>query len=1044
MKPLAPIPILLILLVGCGTIERVFEPSEPTLADLDPVELPMEDEALPEVSLQELRAIYRDLLPQQHDTKTRQSVMHRLADIEMLAAEAKLAEGDEQEALFAAAITAYEALLRENPDYEPQDSLLYQLSKAYDLNGQNDKSQAVLERLSSTSPESSHAAEANFRRAEHYFVNSNYAKAEMTYAEVIRQGDATPYYTRALYMQGWSRFKQDKFEASIEAFTASLDQILLRSAQKENLPRGERELVDDSLRVLAIVFSNLDGTDTIATAYANLGERPYQHLLYESLGQLYLSQERYRDSAETYQAFTQHHPYSGLAHLFQLRVIEAYEAGGFSDLILLAKQDYVAAFGVESDYFENSAAPARERMTERLCVFVDELASHYHALAQRERKTSPGSARVAEYYAEAAKYYRLYIDSFPEDEATPKFAFLLAESLFEAGDYSAAIVAYDVVAYEYKDEQHAADAAYTAILAYEKLAQQLTSHNAAANEQAHYDLKMRRITAEQRFFNQFPNDARAPSVMLHAANELLSLEDYQAALTAASALTESAVPLATQLRLPAWLVSAHSLFALNEFSAAESAYSSAAALLTPDDERYAQTQERLAASIYRQGERKADMGRTLAAAEQFQRVIEAAPTSLVRVNAQFDAAAAYISAGELQKANELLVDFRRRYPQHELSQGISATLLQNYEELGHWREAAQELDRLHTPNGSDDIARQALLVSAQYYEKAGDIDTATARYRSYATQWPQPVDQHLEVLQHLASVAEQTGDAEIRHHWLRETIAAHDNAGEEQTDRSRYLAASAASVLAERDYGAFLAIPLTYPIGTSLKAKKQAMERALATYSKCNHYGVQEFSTLATYRMGHIYQQLSLDLLDSERPTDLDALAQEQYDIMLEETAYPFEEKAIAIHESNAKRARDGVYGPWVKESFAALAQLLPARYHKTEMEDTQQLAAFEGEVQPSAPRKVRALNREAIDLRQQGEFKRAESAYLRAIDKVEDYPLTHRNIGILYDLYLGQPEDALLHYSRYQSLTENRDRSVAGWIADLQRQQVSLAPHTQ
>jgi cellulose synthase operon protein C len=52
---------------------------------------------------------------------------------------------------------------------------------------------------------------------------------------------------------------------------------------------------------------------------------------------------------------------------------------------------------------------------------------------------------------------------------------------------------------------------------------------------------------------------------------------------------------------------------------------------------------------------------------------------------------------------------------------------------------------------------------------------------------------------------------------------------------------------------------------------------------------------------------------------------------MLEEQAYPFEEKAIELHEVNAQRASQGIYDEWVKRSFGALKELRPVRYGKTE-----------------------------------------------------------------------------------------------------------------
>ena len=52
---------------------------------------------------------------------------------------------------------------------------------------------------------------------------------------------------------------------------------------------------------------------------------------------------------------------------------------------------------------------------------------------------------------------------------------------------------------------------------------------------------------------------------------------------------------------------------------------------------------------------------------------------------------------------------------------------------------------------------------------------------------------------------------------------------------------------------------------------------------------------------------------------------------MLEEQAFPFEEKAIEVHEVNAQRVGQGIYDLWVKNSFAELSKLRPGRYAKVE-----------------------------------------------------------------------------------------------------------------
>ena len=78
------------------------------------------------------------------------------------------------------------------------------------------------------------------------------------------------------------------------------------------------------------------------------------------------------------------------------------------------------------------------------------------------------------------------------------------------------------------------------------------------------------------------------------------------------------------------------------------------------------------------------------------------------------------------------------------------------------------------------------------------------------------------------------------------------------------------------------------------------------------------------------------------------------------------------------------------------------------------------------------ASNQLGLLLRQQGRFSEAQQAYENALQTEPEYLLAHRNIGILYDLYLQKPEKALYHYQRYQSLAGTADTEVTGWIADL------------
>lgn len=72
--------------------------------------------------------------------------------------------------------------------------------------------------------------------------------------------------------------------------------------------------------------------------------------------------------------------------------------------------------------------------------------------------------------------------------------------------------------------------------------------------------------------------------------------------------------------------------------------------------------------------------------------------------------------------------------------------------------------------------------------------------------------------------------------------------------------------------------------------------------------------------------------------------------------------------------------------------------------------------------------------LRQRGAHDAAERAYLRALEAQPDYADAHRNIGILYDVHLGDPGKARQHYQRYLDLDhEQGSLIVRVWLNALE-----------
>jgi cellulose synthase operon protein C len=820
------------------------------------------------------------------------------------------------------AIKLYDELLAKYPHYALRDQVLYQKARAYDELGQSEDAMNVMEQLVADNPHSRFTDEVQFRRAERFFIQRKYREAESAYAAIVDGGSGSEYYEPALYKLGWTLYKQQLYPEALHRYFAFLD-YKVKSGYDFDAKHTEAEQrrVEDTFQVVSLSFSNIGGPDVIGSYFASNGHRAYEDRVYRYLAEYYLVKLRYQDAATIYKSFVALYPFHQASPHFSMRVVEIYEKGGFPQLVLVAKKDFAGTYGLQGEYWHHFDVNKSPEVLSYLKSNLKDLANYYHAQYQDPKQRE----QQAENYAEATRWYREYLSSFHTDSQAPQTNYQLADLMIENHDYAAAAHEYERTAYDYPPHAKSAAAGYAAIYAHREY---LKVASADLKDSARRDT----INSSIKFADAFPQHEQAPVVLAAAAQDAYEMKDLVLARDSSRHLIEKFPNATAGVRRDAWLVVGHSTFGLAEYADAEQAYGHVLEATPAADAARAGLVENLAASIYKQGELANQAGDYRTAANHFVRVKQVAPTSKICAAAEYDAGAALLRLKDWPAAAQVLDEFRRSFPEHELQKEATKQIAYAYQQAGQLAQSADEYERVAKESPNPKLRGEAMLQAGDLYGQANNADRALDAYSRYVAEFPKPIETAVETRSKIAEICKAKGDQAQYHHQLEEIVRADGTAGSERTDRTRNVAARAALELSKPIYEQFAALKLVQPFDRSLQEKQRSMDSATKTFGALVDYQVGEVTAAATFYMAEIYANFSQALRESERPADLGADALKDYEQQLAAAAQPLDDKAIGVHEKNLELMRRGLNNAWTQKSLERLAALKPDAYARTEI----------------------------------------------------------------------------------------------------------------
>lgn len=910
--------LIIALLSGCLAAQRDTTQRE-SLSDIDRNDVGSKV-FIKHKSQEEIRKAYTEYLNNSViDDKSRLDALTRLAELEY-SSTSKLVNpnGDNEATDPVEEKLYYERLqrtidllatsIRDYPNAKENATLLYQLAKAQAQNNQHNESIQSLTMLAEKFPKSPFYIESQFRIAEDAFSNQNYSAAEYAYSEVINAPGNVVFYEKALFKRGWSRFKQQYYSEANDDFIEAITNH--NFAAEENLSTAEREQFDEYFRSIALSFSYLNDPQQLADYFKKMPDFRYTYHTYEVISELFQKQERYTDAVTIHRQFINDFPKSENIPYSYLKIIEIWKVSGFNQKIYQAIEDFYVNYNPASKYWinQNENSKINRHIRRALREYVVLMTAYYHNRYQ----SSAAKADVTN----AERWYQRYLTHYAAYAQQDNIYFLYAELLTQLKQDEKAFGYYELAAFDNELILNK-EAAYAAVISSDKL-------YASVKQQSYLD---KHIDYSQKFARQYSDDARTHQVALHAAELAYQAKKYKETIELVDLASPNSKP---EAQASINNLKAASYFYLNEFNAAEEIYSQLLKTTNPKDKQYVSFKDRLALSIYRQGEasqKAQDINRSI---YHFARISEILPSTATAATGLYDAIALNIQHQQWPASISLIERFQKLYPGHKNASDVSRKLSLAYLSSNQGIKAAQEFEKIAQVDNNLEVQAAALWQAAELYQEKNKTDEAIAAYKKYTEQSNIAHTQRLQASQKIARLYATAGNFKYSNIWLYRILKADGSAlNNVKTDQSRLITSEAYLDLARFEKNRFDNIKLVQPLKKNLLNKKQAMQSAVELFAKASLNKIYPVATESTFSIGKIYRDFSKALLNSERPANLNAEELDQYEILLEDQAFPFEDKAIEFFEINLARIKEGLFNDWIQQSHQQLISLFPVRYDR-------------------------------------------------------------------------------------------------------------------
>lgn len=664
---------------------------------------------------------------------------------------------------FSKSIALYQRLLSDFPSYRLNDASYYLLGYCLEKQEAFADSRKAYTDLIAHYPKSKFTTEAWVRIGEYYFdaYNEDRAleKAADAYEHAI-EDRSHPLFDKALYKLGWTYYRMDRFDDSVQRFLGLIDYYQEQSKKKGDETAGG-DLRAEAMQYTAVSFVD-EKWGSLAKAqetFAKLGGRPYESEVYRRMADIYFDQTKHAEAIEAYRLVLQKDPLTKDAPQIQQRIVQAYERDRKLEEAFAESSKLANMFGPGTPWNDKwkrdpdviaTAAEMAEKSLYSTAVY-----HHQQALVfKQEGKLEQARAT----FETAAKAYGAYLQRFPRSKNAYEMEFYFAECLYNSFQFAEAAKHYAAVRDSSQDVKYQADASFSAVLAWQKQIdidvknkvlpepKVLKSTDRPEGEKPKItpfgDTEKQLIAASDAYLTKAkPNDEKAPGIAYKAAELYYVHNDFEEARRRFEAIVQTypkneVAKYATNLIIETYLIDKN-WAKVEEVSARLAANKD---VIDPKSDLYKDLVKFKLAGRFKLADELMSKGDYEQAAKKYIELVDEEPKHEFADKALNNAAVCFENSRRFDSALKLYERIFREYPNSKLADAALFRVAVNAENSYDFDKAVDSYQRLVKDYPASKDRENALFNTARLLEGLQKYDQAAAAYLRFADLYPKSED----------------------------------------------------------------------------------------------------------------------------------------------------------------------------------------------------------------------------------------------------------------------------------------------------------------